>query len=186
MSSESAISSSLASRYSTALFDLAKAQGCLDQVGDDLDSIKIVLDNSQDLKIAMSSPIVAKSDQKIIMMELLKKLNISDLTTRFVGVIADNRRLNILSRIILKFHSRLLELQGKTTATVVSPQALSKGQIKKIGQTIGQVTKKNVTILEEVDDTLLGGLIVKMGSKMIDSSLKTKLDKLQFAMKGNS
>ena len=184
MSSGVIIYSGLAGRYSSALFELAELGGVLDKVSDELDSIAKLLDYSQDLNGVMKSPVISKEDQKVVMTEILDRLNIGDLRVNFISIVLQNRRLAVLPSMIADFQLRLSERRGQILAEVTAPNTLSKNQMKDITQTIKKATGKQVSIREIVDKTILGGLIVKVGSRMFDNSLRTKLNKLHLAMKG--
>jgi len=184
VASGTVVSSNLAGRYGRALFELADSDNSLDKVAEDLKEIDISLRNSSDLMRLIRSPAISRKDQNKAMYVLLHKMDVSELTIKFVGVIAENRRLKELPEIIENFQARLAERRGEISAEVISSRALSDSQINEIGSSIGNVTGKKVFIEKIVDENILGGLIVKVGSQMVDSSLRTKINKLRFAMKG--
>ena len=184
MSSDVIGASGLAGRYATALFELAEADKQLDQVAGDLAQIGLMLDGSEDLTRLIRSPVVSREDQGKGMAAVLDSAGIGDLTKKFIGVVTGNRRLFALPGMIKGFLALLADKRGETTAEVVSAKALSKKQLDALGKTLKQATGSNVTIDASVDEELLGGLIVKVGSRMVDSSLRTKLSQLRFAMKG--
>ena len=184
MSSDVIGASGLAGRYATALFELAETDKQLDQVADDMAKIQSMLEVSDDLNRLIRSPVVSRIDQSKGMAAVLESAEIGVLTKNFIGVVADNRRLFALPGMLKGFQALLADHRGETTAEVVSAKALSDAQMKALGESLKKATGSNVTIDAEVDEELLGGLIVKVGSLMVDSSLRTKLTKLRFAMKG--
>ena len=184
MASETVVSSNLAGRYARALFELADSDKSLDKVADDLKELDASLRESSDLMTLISSPVISRKDQSKAMTVVLHKMDVSELTIKFIGVVAENRRLKDLPEIIENFQARLAERRGEISAEVISSRALSDFQINEIGSSIGDVTGKKVFIEKIVDENILGGLIVKVGSQMVDSSLRTKINKLRFAMKG--
>jgi len=176
--------SGLAGRYATALFELAEADKQLDQVADDLATIQAMLDESSDLHRLIRSPVVSRENQSKGMAAVLENAGIGDLTKNFVGVVADNRRLFALPGMLKGFQALLADRRGETTAEVISAKELSDTQMKALGESLKKATGSKVSIDAQVDEELLGGLIVKVGSLMVDSSLRTKLTQLRFAMKG--
>ena len=184
MSSQDIVFGGLSGRYATALFELADAENQLDQVANDLELVSEVLVSSEDLRRLIRSPVISRKDQQIAMNLILSKMKVSSLTLKFVGVIAENRRLDCIGQIIKAFQALIADRRGEVTAEVVSAVSLSNSQIGDLRKVLEKISGKQVTVSKSVSEDLLGGLIVKMGSRMVDSSLKTKLNKLRFAMKG--
>ncbi len=174
----------LAGRYATALFELADADKQLDKVAGDLSAITQMLDESDDLNRLIRSPVLSRKDQSTAMDAVLDAAETSDLTRKFIGLVAQNRRLFALPAMIKGYQAKLSALRGESTAEVVSAKPLTKGQLTAIGDSLKSAMGTTVTVDASVDESLLGGLIVKVGSRMVDSSLKTKLHQLRFAMKG--
>jgi F-type H+-transporting ATPase subunit delta len=174
----------LAGRYATALFELADAGKELDQVAADLDAIGAMIDGSEDMNRLIRSPVISRDEQAAAMSAILDAAKIGKLTSNFVGVVARNRRLFALPGMIRGYRALLAAHRGESTAEVVSAVKLSDKQIKAIGESLKKAMGTKVTIEQSVDAGLLGGLIVKVGSRMVDSSLRTKLGKLRLAMKG--
>jgi len=177
-------SSGLADRYATALFELAEADKALSQVADELQRIGSMIDESSDLRRLIRSPVVSRDDQVKAMDALLKKAEISDLTRRFVGLTARNRRLFALPDMIAAYRDMLAGRRGETTAEVLSAKALTKAQLAGIADTLTKAVGTKVALAANVDPEILGGLVIKVGSRMIDSSLRTKLNRMRLAMKG--
>jgi len=174
----------LAGRYATALFELAKSDKQLDQVADDLSVLAQMLNESDDLNRLIRSPVISRDNQGSAMAAVMEAAKISDLSRKFIGLVAQNRRLFALPAMIRAFQSLLNILRGESTAEVVSAKKLTAKQLKAIEDSLKSATGTNVSVDASVDESLLGGLIVKVGSRMVDSSLKTKLNQLRFSMKG--
>ncbi len=184
MSSETTGSTGLAGRYTSALFELAKAEGILDRVAEDLDSLHAMIEVSEGLHRLIHSPVLSREEQGRAMDALMEKAETSDLTRRFIGVVAQNRRLFVLPGIIKDYTRRLAAYRGETSAEVISAAPLSDKQMEAIGASLKKTVGTDVTIEAKVDAALLGGLIVRVGSRMVDSTLRTKLQHLRLAMKG--
>ncbi len=171
-------------RYASAIFDLAIEGGEIDAVTSDLRQLKAMIRKSQDLRRLIESQVLSREDQAAGMTAVIKKAGFTDLTRRFVAIVAHNRRLFILTRIIDAFFALLAEKKGEETATVISAKALSEAQLKSLERGLKKAVGKKVSLETRVDASLIGGLIVQVGSRLVDSSLRHKLDKLQLAMKG--
>jgi F-type H+-transporting ATPase subunit delta len=184
VSSKTIGAAGLAGRYAGALYDLAEGDKLLDQVSGNLGDLSAMVRGSDDLTRLIRSPVINRAEQSGAMAAVLEKAGMSDLTRRFVGVVAANRRLFQLTDIIAAFHALLAERRGEATAEVTSARELTKTQVKAIGDAVKQVLGTRVSVNARVDAGLLGGLIVKVGSRMVDSSLSTKLQRLRLAMKG--
>jgi F-type H+-transporting ATPase subunit delta len=176
--------SGLADRYATALFELADADKALNEVADELQRIGAMIGESSDLRRLIRSPVISRDEQGKAMDALLDKAGISDLTRRFVGLVARNRRLFALPDMIAAYQDMLAGRRGETAAEVVSAKALTKAQLSGIAETLTKAVGTKVALAASVDPDILGGLVVKVGSRMIDSSLRTKLNRMRLAMKG--
>lgn len=174
----------LAARYAAALFDLADEKKQLDQVAADLSSLKSAIAGSDDLRRLIRSPVLGRAEQARAMQAVLEAAGASDLVRRFVGLVAQNRRLFVLSAMIDAYLSQLAERRGEMTAEVVSARPLSDAQRDAVAETLRKAFGGKVAVDARVDRSLIGGLVVKVGSRLIDSSLRTKLQRLQLAMKG--
>jgi F-type H+-transporting ATPase subunit delta len=175
---------SMAGRYAAALFELAKDQRQLAQVERDLATLQAMLDASQDLRRLVRSPVISADDQGKALSAVFGKAGISGLTLNFIKLIARNRRLFAVGDMMKSFRALAARERGEVDADVTSAHALSAEQMQLLSDTLRTTIGKNVKMNTRVDAGLLGGLIVKVGSKMIDSSLRTKLDNLKVAMKG--
>jgi F-type H+-transporting ATPase subunit delta len=177
-------STGLADRYATALFDMASGAKALDAVAAELKDLASLIGESKDLHRLIRSPAISRENQFKALDAILKRLAVSDLTHRFVGVIAENRRAYMLQGIIKAFLARLARSRGEITAEVISAKALSEGQLAAVTAAVQESVKRKVSLVTRVDPAILGGLIVKVGSRMVDSSLQTKLKRLSLAIKG--
>ena len=174
----------LSGRYATALFELADEHKQLDQVAGDLSSMGNMLEESDDLRRLIRSPVISREDQQKAMQALLEAAGISELTRNFIGVVVENRRLFALPGMIKSYLALLARARGEATAEVFSAKPLSDAQGQAIMESLRKAVGTKVTIDAKVDESLLGGLVVKVGSRMVDTSLKTKLSQLRLAMKG--
>jgi F-type H+-transporting ATPase subunit delta len=182
--SDNSGTANIAGRYATALFQLAEADNQLDAVAADLAQLRATIEDSDDLKRLIGSPVVTRHDQGRVMTAIIEKAGLSDLVRRFVGLVAQNRRLFVLQSMINAFLAALAAQRGETSAQVISAQALSEKQKQDLEAVLKETIGNQVTIDAQVDPTLLGGMVVKVGSCMVDSSLKTKLQQLKLAMMG--
>lgn len=183
MSESNAIVSGVAGRYASALFDLAKDAGSLDAVDGDLAELKLLSCESADFSTLIRSPILSREEQMAGMQAILKQAGADELTARFLGVVIENRRLFVLDDIVDAFAALLAEHKGEATAEVASAVSLSQAQEEALRATLTARLERQVKLDVTIDPDLLGGLVVRVGSRMIDSSLRTKLDNLQIAMK---
>src|SRR5262245_60405498 len=175
---------SMAGRYAAALFELAKDQRQLAEVERDLAAFQKMLNDSGDLRRLVLSPVISADEQGKALTAILSKAGISGLTANFLKLIARNRRLFAAADMIKAFRALTARERGEVAADVASAHPLTPEQMQQLADTLRTSIGKNVQINTRVDPGLLGGLIVKVGSKMIDNSLRTKLDNLKVAMKG--
>jgi F-type H+-transporting ATPase subunit delta len=174
----------LAGRYATALYELAEEAKSLDQVAGDLATLKKAIVENADLQRLIASPLVPRDQQAKAVLAIVEKMGVSDLTRRFVGTVARNRRLFRLPAIIDAYSALLAEHRGEVTATVTSAKPLSAPQAESVNAALRAAVGRKVAVSVHVDPALLGGLKVKVGSRLIDASLASKLQRLQLAMKG--
>ena len=177
-------SQSLAGRYASALYELADQERCLDGVASDLSNFSKLIDESEALDRLIRSPVMTREDQLIGVDALLSKAKVNDLTKKFIGAVVMNRRLFVIKDMIATFLSELAERRGETKANVTSAVKLTADQTKKLNASLNTTLGQKVSLSLDVDETLIGGLIVRVGSRMVDSSIRTKLQRLQIAMKG--
>ncbi|TVV74592.1 F0F1 ATP synthase subunit delta [Sphingomonas solaris] len=178
------IQASLAGRYATALFELARDESQLDAVSASLASLKAALSGSEDFRRLTESPLVDRAGATRAIAAVAPTLGLDPLTTNFLGVLAQNRRLGQIGPVIRAFTGLLARHRGQATADVTSAHPLSDDQIEALKAKLKQQTGRDVSIDLKVDPTILGGLIVKVGSRMVDGSIRTKLNTLAHAMKG--
>ena len=184
MASESTDTSGLAERYATALYEMADEAKQLDAVADDLRGLKALIEDSDDLRRLIRSPLIDRQVQTDAMMAVLEKAGIGDLPRRFVGVVGHNRRLFALGAIVDAYLTMLARQRGEETAYVSSATSLSDDQQARLAESLRKAVGSKVRVETAVDPSLIGGLVVRVGSRMIDSSIKTKLQRMQLAMKG--
>jgi F-type H+-transporting ATPase subunit delta len=184
VSSATTGSSDLSGRYATALYELAESEKILDEVSEDLQGLGAMIRESDDMSRLIRSPVISRQDQDQAMDALMEKAGVCDLTRRFIGVVARNRRLFALPGIVAAFQGILAGQRGETTAEVVSANELTQDQLDAIGASLKKAVGGKVAIDASVDAGLLGGLIVKIGSRMVDSSLRTKLQQLRLVLRG--
>jgi F-type H+-transporting ATPase subunit delta len=175
--------SEVADRYAQALFDLAVDQKKLPAVEKDLASFNGMIDNSADLKRLIASPVFSKDEQVAAIDAVLGKAKISGLVGNFIRVLAANRRLFAFTGIVQRVSELAAEHRGEISAAVTSATKLSAAQVKDLKASLKSVVGKDVTLTQTVDADILGGLIVKMGSRQIDTSLRTKLSSLKLSLK---
>jgi F-type H+-transporting ATPase subunit delta len=174
----------LAGRYANALFELAQDQKAVDTVSADLAGLRRALETSPDLARLVRSPVFSAEDHAKALKAILEKMGANTLTTKFVLLLAQKRRLFVLTHVIAAFESLLAKSRGETEAEVTAARALSDGEVAELRAVLKSKLGKEPRLHAKVDPSLLGGLVVKVGSRMIDSSLRTKLDGLRAAMKG--
>jgi F-type H+-transporting ATPase subunit delta len=174
----------LPGRYAAALFDLAETGKALDATADDLAKLKSAIAESADFRALTSSPGISRTQAASVVAALAKPMGLSDLTARFLGVLAQNGRLALLGDVIRQFTAMLAAHKGTTTATVVAAHKLTAAQTKAIEAKLKARTGRAMAVDVTVDPSILGGLIVRIGSEQIDTSIKTRLERLGQQMKG--
>lgn len=184
MASEAIGVSGLAERYAKALFELADDDRALDQVAADLKAMAAMLAGSTDLRRLIRSPVPDRAVQGQAIAALAGAAQLSPLTRNFLGLLARNRRLFALPEMIDAFLANLAARRGEVTAQVISAAPLSEHQSAALAEALRKSAGAKLAIDQRVDPGLLGGLIVRLGTRMIDASLKTKLTRLELAMKG--
>jgi F-type H+-transporting ATPase subunit delta len=176
----------LALRYATAVFELAAEERAVDTLAADLAALKAMLTASPELTRLVRSPLFSREDQAKGMEAVLKQAGSGSLARRLVLLLAQKRRLFALSEIIRAFEKLLARQRGEVSAEVISARELSAGETAELKRVLKERLGREPRLETSVDPALLGGLKVKVGSRMIDSSLRTKLDGLRAAMKGSS
>jgi len=176
----SSLVSTVAQRYASALFDLAGDVDAIDAVEKSLDSLDAMIEESADLQRLIKSPVFSAEDQAKALAAVLDKAGVTGLVANFIGLLSKNRRLFVLPEIIRALSAAH---RGEMTADVVSAEPLSDDQVAALGEALKSSTGKDVKLNRKVDPALIGGLVVRLGSRMIDTSLRTKLNSLKIALK---
>lgn len=184
MATQSNVVSVIAERYASAVYDLADEARVLDDTAADLKSLKEMLSESADLQTLIRSPLIDTDAKAAAMGAILEQAGAAGLTRRFIAVIARNNRLFVLPAAIDAFLAELAHRRGEITAEVTSAQPLKKSQFEAVTDALRSALGGKVTVDAKLDPSLIGGLVVRVGSRMIDASLKSKLQRLQLAMKG--
>ncbi len=184
MASEGTGVSGLADRYAAALFELADERKLLDEVAGDLRGLRDLLAESGDLRRLVRSPILSRIEQAKAIGAVAERAGFDALTRNFLGLVAQNRRLFAVPSMIAAFLAKLAARRGEVTAEVTAAQELTPAQLAAVGEQLRRAMGSKIAVEVRVDPALLGGLVVKVGSRMVDASLRSKLHRLQLAMKG--
>ena len=187
VATEEPIVSDVAGRYAAALFDLAREESKVSEVETDLAKFQQLYDESADLRRLVKSPVIAADDQARALGIVLEKAAVDTLARNFLGLVARNRRLFAAPDMVRAYRALAAKARGEVTAEVQSAHPLTDAQAAELVEALKQaVGGKTVKLAAKVDPSLLGGLVVKLGSRMVDSSLKTKLAGLSLALKGGA
>ena len=184
MENSGGIQASLAGRYATALFGLARDESQIDAVSRSLDTLEVAMTESADFRTLVTSPLVGRAEAAKAVRALTPTLGLDPTTAKFLGVLAENGRLGELKAIIKTVRTLASGHRGETSAEVTSAHPLNDDQLARLKSTLKARLGRDVTIEPKVDPQLLGGLVVRLGSQMIDASIRTKLNNLALAMKG--
>jgi F-type H+-transporting ATPase subunit delta len=174
----------VAGRYALALFELARDSDALDAVAADLAGLQGLLDESADLRRVIRSPVISREDQGRALAAIGERAGFAELTTKFLGLLAEHRRLFVLPEIVKAYGAMLAEHKGEVAAELVSAVPLSEEEVAKVKDQLSGTVGKQITLSARVDPGLLGGLVVRVGSRMLDASLRTKLRQLELVLKG--
>ena len=186
MAAQTTIVAGIAGRYASALFDLAVERKAIDVVADDLGDLAALIGESRDLGRLVRSPVLTRGQQVAAMGAILERAGMNELTRNFVGLIARNRRLFALNAMIDAYARLRSRHRGEIAGEVISAQPLRPTQVAAVKSALAQAMGQEVQLHADVDDSLLGGLVVRVGSRMVDASLRTKLQSLRLAMKGTN
>ncbi len=181
--SDQTLVSGVAGRYATALFELASEANAVDAVAADLDSFSAMIAESDDLKRLIESPAFTAEDQVAAVKALLAAAGMSGIAANFIGLVASKRRLFALPGMITGYRALVAQSKGIVNAEVTLAEAPSPARLDEIRAALREVAGKDVAVAIKVDPAIIGGLVVKMGSRMVDASLKTKLNSIRLAMK---
>jgi len=184
LAAESTGISGLAERYAAALFELADELHALDAVAGDMRELRAMLHASGDLMRLVRSPVLSRAEQGKAMAALAEDAKLSKLSADFIAIVARNRRLFAVPAMIEAYLGKLAERRGEVTAEVIAAQQLTKAQEDALAEQLRRVVGGRVTMDLRVDPSLLGGMVVKIGSRMVDGSLKGQLHRLQLSMRG--
>ena len=183
VSEPASISSGIAARYATAIFELAKESKSLDALEANLDDLSAAISDSADLRALIASPVLTRAEQSDGIRAVADKMRLIPELGNGLALMAAKRRLFVLPQLTSQLADMIAEDKGEVSAEVTSAKALSKAQSDKLAKTLKARIGRDVKLKTTVDESLIGGLVVKVGSKMIDTSIRSRLDSLQNAMK---
>ena len=183
MAAEDTSVSGVSGRYATALFELARDQNVVDEVKADLDKFEALLTESADLMRLVRSPVFSSDAQSRALAAVLDKAAITGTSAKFLKVLTANRRLFAVSDVIRAFRTLVAKFKGEATADITVAEQLNEKNLDALKTALKSVTGKDVALNVKVDPSIIGGLVVKLGSRMVDSSLRTKLNSIKHAMK---
>ncbi|SIS90024.1 F0F1 ATP synthase subunit delta [Phaeovulum vinaykumarii] len=183
MSKPASISAAVAGRYASAVFDLSREAGALDALEADVAALEAALAESAELRDVIASPVYSRDAQGRAIVAVARKMGLTATVANTLALMASKRRLFALPQLLVALKGLIAEAKGEMTADVVSATPLSSAQSEKLSAALKAQTGKTVKLNVAVDEGLIGGLIVKLGSKMIDTSVRSKLASLQNAMK---
>src|SRR5262245_23668957 len=173
----------MAGRYATALFELALAESAVDAVKGDLDRFDALVADSADLNRLVRSPVFSAEEQQKGLTAVLDQAGIGGLAAKFLKVVTSNRRLFAVRDIIKAFRTLVARHKGEVTAQVTFAEPPTETHLAAVKDALKAVTRKDVQVDVNVDPSIIGGLVVKLGSRMVDTSLRTKLNAIKLAMK---
>ena len=183
MSETASISMGVASRYAKAIFDLVVESKEVAKLETDVENLARALNDSQDLRDLTSSPIYTRDEQKGAIVAIGNKMNLLVNLTNTLALMASKRRLFVMDSFLRQLKFLVAEHKGEMTADVVTAKSLTKAQSEKIAKAIKDRVGKEIKINASIDESIIGGIVIKVGSKMIDTSIRSKLNSLQTVMK---
>ena len=183
MSETASISMGVASRYARAIFDLVLESDEVPELENNVESLSEALGNSQELRDLIASPLYPRDDQKAAIVAIGIKMKLLGNLTNTLALMASKRRLFVMDSFLSQLKILIAEHKGEVTADVVSAKSLTQGQSDKLAEAIKERVGKEIKINASVDESIIGGIVVKVGSKMIDTSIRSKLNSLQTVMK---
>ena len=183
MSDTASISMGVASRYARAIFDLVLESGEVGELENNVESLSEALGKSQELRDLIASPLYTRDDQKAAIVAVGTKMKLLANLTNTLALMATKRRLFVLDSFLRQLKILIAEHKGEITADVVSAKSLTQGQSDKLAEAIKERVGKEIKINASVDESIIGGIVIKVGSKMIDTSIRSKLNSLQTVMK---
>ena len=179
-------SGAAAIRYATALVEIAANAKKIDSVETDLNELEAMIQGSTDLQNLLKSPLISREDQQASIVAIAQKAKFQDITTNFLNLLAQNRRLNMLPSIMNAVRMDISRLRGEVSAHVASAFKLSKEQENALQESLAKAVGKAVSVQVDVQEDLIGGMVVTVGSQIIDDSVKCMLERLKIAMKSNA
>lgn len=182
MTAAAQASSLVSARYAAALIEAAQGAKKLDKVGEDCAALGVMISQSEDLRLLIRSPLNGADRQQAALFALADKAKFQTVTRNFIGVLIRNRRLSILPSVLKAFQSEISRRRGEITVHVETAQDMSAAQAKALQDSLSKATGANVQIKARVEPSILGGMIVTVGSQMIDDSVRRKLERLKGAM----
>ena len=185
MAAEQAQETGLAGRYANAIFELAQEEKSVEAVERDFNALRSLIEQNSDLARVVRAPVFSREQQGRVMKALLEKMGAANLTTKFILTMAAKRRLFVLNDVFRSFDRLVAKLRSEVQAQVTSARALSAAEMQELKTVLKAKLGREPRLDTKVDPTLLGGLVVKVGSRMIDSSLRTKLSGIRAAMRGS-
>ncbi|MEX3016411.1 F0F1 ATP synthase subunit delta [Gymnodinialimonas hymeniacidonis] len=183
MSEPASISTGIAARYATAMFELASEEKALPALESDIDALDAALEGSADLRDLIHSPIYGREETAAAIGGVADKMGLNAITGNTLRLMASKRRLFVLPALLTELREKIADHKGEVTAEVTSAKALTKTQMDNLAKTLKASVGKSVNLKATVDESIIGGLVVKVGSKMIDTSIRSKLNALQNTMK---
>jgi len=183
VSEPASISSGIAARYASAVFELAKDASDLKTLESNVQDLDTVLADSSDIRDLINSPVVSREDQANAIAAVAKKMKLMPIVSNTLALMAAKRRLFVLQALVAQLRALIAEEKGEITAEVISAKAMTKTQTDKLAKAIKARIGKDVKIDATVDEELIGGLVIKVGSQMIDTSIRSKLNSLSNVMK---
>jgi len=183
VSEPASISSGIAARYASAVFELAKDASDLKTLESNVQDLDTVLADSSDIRGLINSPVVSREDQANAIAAVAKKMKLMPIVSNTLALMASKRRLFVLPALVAQLRALIAEEKGEITAEVISAKAMTKTQTDKLAKAIKARIGKDVKIDATVDEELIGGLVIKVGSQMIDTSIRSKLNSLSNVMK---
>ena len=183
MAGEEHFVSGVAGRYATALFDLAREANSIDAVQSDLDRFDALVAESPDLARLVRSPVFSADEQLNGLSRVLERAGVGGLPAQFLKLVTKNRRMFAVREMVRAFRNLVAQHRGETTAEVTVAEEIKDDHVAALRNALNAVSGKKVDLKVRVDPAIIGGLVVKLGSRMVDSSLRTKLNSIKQAMK---
>ena len=180
---DTSFSGGIAERYATAVFEIMRDGDDLGQLENDLNALEGAVSESDDLRALLNSPVYPRDEQEAAIGEVASRMGLSGTMTNTLRIMAQNRRLFVVPTMISQLRAMLAEHRGEVTAHVTTAQPLSDDQRGRLADTLRSNVGKDIRLEERVDESLLGGMVVRVGSKMIDTSIRSRLDALKSSMK---